>query len=56
VPLQVEPSTAVVSPPDATPAWEIVTARGHVLRVHRGIAGAELSAVLAALELVEWRR
>lgn len=46
----------MVSPPDATPAWEIVTARGHVLRVHRGIAGAELSAVLAALELVEWRR
>jgi transposase len=56
VPLQVEPSVAVSSPPDATPAWEIVTARGHVLRVHRGIAGAELSAVLAALELVEGRR
>jgi len=58
VPLQIEPSPspAPTPPVGATPAWEIVTARGLVLRVHRGIDGAELAAVLAALELAEQRR
>ncbi len=58
VPVHIEPSppTTPAPPEAAIPAWEIVTARGHVLRVHRGLAGAELAAVLAALELTEGRR
>ncbi len=43
-------------PAEVAPAWEIVTARGHVLRVHRGIDGAELAAVLAALDLAGGQR
>jgi hypothetical protein len=39
-----------------TPAWEIITASGHVLRVHRGITSAELASVLAALRFAEGRR
>jgi transposase len=60
VPIQVEPSppaTATPTPqPDATPAWELVAANGHVLRVHRGIAASDLAAVLAALAPTEGRR
>lgn len=58
VPIQIEPSPQVAPtpPPDTTPSWEIVTARGHVLRVHRGIAERELAAVLGALGLEEERR
>jgi transposase len=61
VPIQVapEPSPTPLTPPttpEATPAWEIVTARGHVLRVHRGIASAELATVLAALDLAGGQR
>jgi transposase len=33
----------------ASPAWEITSAHGDVLRVYRGIAPAELAAVLSAL-------
>ncbi len=33
----------------ASPAWEITSARGDVLRVYRGIAPAELATVLSAL-------
>jgi transposase len=60
VPIQIEPTPLTPSPSsplaDATPAWELLTARGHVLRVHRGITAAELGAVLAALDLREPRR
>jgi transposase len=56
VPIQIEPAPLTPPSADATPAWEIVTARGHVLRVHRGITAAELGAVLAALDLTEPRR
>ncbi len=55
-PRAVTAATAAHEPsPSAPPAWEIVTARGHVLRVHRGIAATELCAVLAALGLGEER-
>jgi transposase len=54
VPVRVEPSAATTPPSsEATPVWEIITARGHLVRVHRGISGAEIGAVLAALELAE---
>lgn len=53
VPLQIEPSTAPAPGPNTAPSWEIITARGHVLRVHRGIEGSQLAAVLAALGLAE---
>ena len=33
----------------ATPAWEIVTARGHVFRVHRDVDAVALDRVLAHL-------
>ncbi len=58
VSVHVEPSPPVGQAPGsaAPPAWEIVTAAGHVLRVHRGIAAAELAAVLAALAPVGGRR
>jgi hypothetical protein len=62
VPIQVEPTPIepiqlpTPCPRDTRPAWEIVTARGHVLRVHRGIEGGELAAVLAALGVAEGRR
>lgn len=54
VPIQIEPSPPPPAP-DTLPSWEIVTARGHVLRVHRGIADHELAAVLAALGIAEVR-
>lgn len=56
VPLQIEPSLPSMAPapaPNTAPSWEIITARGHVLRVHRGIEGSQLAAVLAALGLTE---
>ena len=58
VPLQLDPSSpsAPASSPSATPAWELITARGHVLRVHRELDSAELRTVLAALEIAEGRR
>ena len=58
VPLQIDPSLplAPASSAGATPAWELITARGHVLRVHREVDSAELRAVLAALALEEGRR
>jgi len=54
VPVQVEPEPAPVA--DASPAWELTAARGQVLRVYRGIAPAELAAVLAAMESAGDRR
>jgi transposase len=61
VPVQVvaeSSPTSLTAPqsPEVIPAWEIVTARGHVLRVHRGIADAELAMVLAALDLAGGQR
>ena len=41
-----DPTTATES---TSPAWEIASAHGDVLRVYRGIAPAELAAVLSAL-------
>ena len=49
----VEIASAATTPATATeiasPAWEITSAHGDVLRVYRGIAPAELAAVLSAL-------
>lgn len=44
----VPPATATEITP---PAWEITSAHGDVLRVYRGIAPAELTAVLSALRI-----
>lgn len=41
-----DPTTATES---MSPAWEIASAHGEVLRVYRSIAPAELAAVLSAL-------
>lgn len=58
LPLQIDPSSSRLSvpPPEATPAWEIVTSRGDVLRVHRAIGEVELAAVLTAFERAERRQ
>jgi len=53
----VEIAPAATAPASATaaeitsPAWEITSARGEVLRVYRNIAPAELAAVLSALRI-----
>ena len=51
VPVDVEPSEparpAATSSP--TPAWELCTAGGDVLRVYRAVAPAEVEAVLSAM-------
>jgi hypothetical protein len=52
LPVVVEPTRASVSAlPSAptTPAWELCTADGDVLRVYRAIPPAEIQAALAAL-------
>jgi hypothetical protein len=52
LPVVVEPMPALVSaspPAPATPAWELCTAGGDVLRVYRATAPAEIQAALAAL-------
>ncbi len=46
MPVKVEPASA---PMPAT-EWEIVTARGHVLRSHGPAAATDIAVVLAALE------
>ena len=48
VPAATAPATAMEITP---PAWEITSAHGDVLRVYRGIAPAELAAVLSALRI-----
>jgi hypothetical protein len=53
VPLQVEPAPSAMREGSC---WELVTAGGHVLRVHGEIAGCDLAAVLAALKLGGGRR
>jgi hypothetical protein len=52
VPLQVEPVPRVRE----GACWELVSAGGHVLRVHGDIAEGDLAAVLAALTLGGPRR
>jgi hypothetical protein len=54
VELQVEPERS--SATEVSPAWELLTAAGHTLRVHGEIAEADLAAVLAALQLAGVRR
>jgi hypothetical protein len=52
VPVVVEPTPAPVAVPPsvpATPAWELCTAGGDVLRVYRATAPAEIQAALASL-------
>ena len=51
VPVEITPTaTARATATEiAAPAWEITGAHGDVLRVYRGIAPAELAAVLSAL-------
>jgi len=49
VPVVVEPSAAPTAPPPASPAWELCTSRGDVLRVYSAIAPAEIQAALSAL-------
>ena len=45
----VEIAPEVTATEITSPAWEITSARGDVLRVYRSIAPAELAAVLSAL-------
>jgi hypothetical protein len=56
----VEIAPAVTAPAMATeiasPAWELTSAHGEVLRVYRSIAPAELAAVLSALRISGERR
>ncbi len=47
MPVKVEPA----SPSMSATEWEVVTARGHVLRIRGPVAAADVAAVLAALEL-----
>jgi transposase len=59
VPVQVAAESVRPAPAQAHEAprgWEIVSARGDVLRVHRDITEAELAAVLAAFGLAEGGR
>ena len=51
VAVQIAPATTATTTATeiTTPAWEITSAHGGVLRVYRGIAPAELAAVLSAL-------
>jgi hypothetical protein len=42
-------TTSAIPMDTGAPAWEFTTARGETLRVYRGIAPAELAAVLLAM-------
>jgi hypothetical protein len=53
VAVQVEPARARA---EATAAWELLTARGDVLRVYAGTVSSELVAVVQALVSGEERR
>lgn len=47
IPVGLEPARSCEA--EATPAWEVSTAGGHVLRFYHRISAAELAAVLEAL-------
>jgi transposase len=49
VAVEIAPTAPATATESVSPAWEITSARGDVLRVYRSIAPAELAAVLSAL-------
>ncbi len=54
--IAVEIEPAATERENTSPAWEFTSAHGEVLRVYRGIAPAELAAVLSALRASGERR
>ncbi len=49
VAVEIAPAATATATAITSPAWEITSAHGDVLRVYRSIAPAELAAVLSAL-------